>query len=49
MWFCVLNAGIHASIAGVMLAFAIPFSARRQRRESPSHRLEHRLHKPVAF
>jgi NhaA family Na+:H+ antiporter len=49
MWFCVLNAGIHASIAGVMLAFAIPFSARAPHTESPSHRLEHRLHKPVAF
>ncbi len=48
MWFCVLNAGIHASIAGVMLAFAIPFSAREQL-QSPSHRLEHRLHKPVAY
>ncbi|HEU4779262.1 MAG TPA: Na+/H+ antiporter NhaA [Steroidobacteraceae bacterium] len=49
MWFCVLNAGIHASIAGVMLAFAIPFSVRGTGRESPSHRLEHRLHKPVAY
>jgi NhaA family Na+:H+ antiporter len=49
MWICVLNAGIHASIAGVMLAFAIPFSARAPQVESPSHRLEHRLHKPVAY
>jgi NhaA family Na+:H+ antiporter len=49
MWVCVLNAGVHASIAGVMLAFAIPFSATPPRMESPSHRLEHRLHKPVAF
>jgi NhaA family Na+:H+ antiporter len=49
MWFCVLNAGIHASIAGVMLAFAIPFSSRVPGTESPSHRLEHRLHRPVAF
>ena len=49
MWFCVLKAGIHASIAGVMLAFAIPFSARLPQTESPSHRLEHRLHKPVAY
>ena len=44
-----LNAGVHASIAGVMLAFAVPFSASPPRTESPSHRLEHRLHKPVAF
>ena len=29
LWYCVYNAGIHASIAGVMLAFAIPFSPRR--------------------
>jgi NhaA family Na+:H+ antiporter len=49
LWYCLLNAGIHASIAGVLLAFAIPFSARRPGDESPSHRLEHRLHKPVAF
>jgi Na+:H+ antiporter, NhaA family len=49
LWFCVLKAGIHASIAGVMLAFAIPFSARLPQTESPSHRLEHRLHKPVAY
>jgi NhaA family Na+:H+ antiporter len=49
LWYCLLNAGIHASIAGVLLAFAIPFSARTARGESPSHRLEHRLHKPVAF
>lgn len=49
LWVCLLNAGIHASIAGVLLAFAIPFSARRPGDHSPSHRLEHRLHKPVAW
>jgi NhaA family Na+:H+ antiporter len=49
MWFCLLNAGIHASIAGVMLAFAIPFSSRAPESASPSHRLEHWLHKPVAW
>ena len=49
LWYCLLNAGIHASIAGVLLAFAIPFSARNPGTESPSHRLEDRLHKPVAF
>ena len=49
MWYCLLNAGIHASIAGVMLAFAIPFRARTAEAPSPSARLEHRLHKPVAF
>jgi NhaA family Na+:H+ antiporter len=49
MWFLMLMSGVHATIAGVLLAFAIPFSARQDDEESPSHRLEHLLHKPVAF
>lgn len=49
MWFLMLQSGIHATIAGVLLAFAIPFSAKADDEESPSHRLEHILHKPVAF
>jgi NhaA family Na+:H+ antiporter len=49
MWYCVLNAGVHASIAGVILAFAIPFSSPKRGVKSPSHRLEHSLHKPVAY
>lgn len=49
MWFLMLKSGIHATIAGVMLAFAIPFSAKDDDEASPSHRLEHFLHKPVAF
>jgi len=49
MWFLMLKSGIHATIAGVMLAFAIPFSAKDDDKSSPSHKLEHFLHKPVAF
>ncbi len=49
MWFFMLKSGIHATVAGVMLAFAIPFSTKDDDEESPSHRLEHFLHKPVAF
>lgn len=49
MWFLMLKSGIHATIAGVFLAFAIPFSAKQNDEESPSHRLEHFLHKPVTF
>ena len=49
LWFFVLKSGIHATIAGVLLAFAIPFSAKSKDEHSPSHRLEHCLHKPVAF
>ena len=49
MWFLFLKSGVHATIAGVLLAFAIPFSARAEDETSPSHRLEHLLHRPVAF
>lgn len=49
MWFLMLKSGVHATIAGVLLAFAIPFSAKQDDLESPSHLLEHLLHKPVAF
>jgi NhaA family Na+:H+ antiporter len=49
MWFLMLKSGVHATIAGVLLAFAIPFSVKQDDGESPSHRLEHLLHKPVAF
>ncbi|WP_064574211.1 Na+/H+ antiporter NhaA [Cupriavidus gilardii] len=49
MWFLMLKSGVHATIAGVLLAFAIPFSARQDDAASPSHRLEHFLHRPVAF
>jgi Na+:H+ antiporter, NhaA family len=49
LWFLMLKSGVHATIAGVMLAFAIPFSAKADDEASPSHRLEHILHKPVAF
>jgi NhaA family Na+:H+ antiporter len=49
MWFLMLKSGVHATIAGVLLAFAIPYSATEDDAASPSHRLEHILHKPVAF
>lgn len=49
LWFLMFKSGVHATIAGVMLAFAIPFATRDDDTSSPSHRLEHVLHKPVAF
>lgn len=49
MWFLMLKSGVHATIAGVLLAFTIPYSSREDDAESPSHRLEHVLHKPVTF
>ena len=49
MWYFMLRSGVHATIAGVMLAFVIPYSAIQDDTRSPSQRLEHILHKPVAF
>jgi len=49
MWFCCLRSGVHPTLAGVALAFAIPFSPRAEDAASPSHRLENWLHLPVAF
>jgi len=47
MWYCMLRSGIHATLSGVLLAFAIPFG--RGGRTNPSEKLQHWLHKPVAF
>lgn len=49
MWYLMLKSGVHATIAGVLLAFTIPFSGTAADEDSPSHHLEHLLHKPVAF
>ncbi len=49
MWVLMFKSGVHATIAGVLLAFAIPSSAIEDDEESPSHRLENFLHLPVAF
>jgi NhaA family Na+:H+ antiporter len=52
LWLCVLKSGVHATLAGVVLAMTIPLHPSRGRpdaRHSPLHQLEHALHKPVAF
>jgi NhaA family Na+:H+ antiporter len=52
LWVLVLRSGVHATIAGVLLAFAIPLRkspGAPDNEESMLHRLEHALHKPVAF
>ena len=53
LWFCVLQSGIHATIAGVVLALTIPLRPTPGRPDdvagSALHRLEHALHRPVAF
>jgi Na+:H+ antiporter, NhaA family len=47
MWYFLLKSGVHATMAGVLLAFAIPFA--RGDEDSPSFKLQHLLHRPVAF
>lgn len=47
MWYFMLNSGVHATITGVLLAFAIPFG--NGDKKSTSYLLQHWLHKPVAF
>ena len=47
MWYCMLKSGVHATIAGVLLAFAIPFH--KDNKKSPSFKLQHFLHYSVAF
>ncbi len=41
MWYCLFNSGIHATIAGVAMAFSMPLNKLAQ--------VEHMLHKPVNF
>lgn len=47
MWYFMLHSGVHATITGVLLAFAIPFG--NGGKKSTSYVLQHFLHKPVAF
>lgn len=47
MWYFMLHSGVHATITGVLLAFAIPFG--NGDKKSTSYILQHALHKPVAF
>ncbi|MBO9693584.1 Na+/H+ antiporter NhaA [Chryseobacterium sp.] len=48
LWYFLHHSGIHATIAGVLLAFSIPTNASNVE-ISPLEKLEHRLHIPVSF
>ncbi|MFT3827537.1 MAG: Na+/H+ antiporter NhaA [Chitinophagaceae bacterium] len=47
LWYCMLNSGVHATISGVLLAFAIPFGDGGP--NTLSYKLQRFLHIPVAF
>ncbi|MER8793636.1 Na+/H+ antiporter NhaA [Mesorhizobium sp. M0984] len=53
LWVLVLKSGVHATLAGVALALTIPLKispgSGHDLDHSPLHRLEHGLHKVVAF
>jgi NhaA family Na+:H+ antiporter len=49
MWYLMLRSGVHATIAGVLLAWTIPMPSNSADEDSPSHRLERWLSRPVAF
>jgi NhaA family Na+:H+ antiporter len=48
LWICVLKSGVHATLAGIAVGFAVPLRA-GDGQEGPLHRLEHSLHPWVAF
>ncbi|MEM9374733.1 MAG: Na+/H+ antiporter NhaA [Pseudomonadota bacterium] len=49
MWVCVLKSGVHATLAGVITALAIPIHGRDEKDHSPLLKMEHGLQPWVAF
>ena len=49
IWVCVLKSGVHATLAGVAVAFFIPFKGQGDTEQSPLRRAEHGLHPWVSF
>ena len=49
LWYFMHHSGIHATIAGVILAFCIPASKADNEEASPLAKLQHFLHIPVSY
>ncbi|NOZ11496.1 MAG: Na+/H+ antiporter NhaA [Gammaproteobacteria bacterium] len=49
MWVAMLKSGVHATLAGVILAMFIPIKSKTNSQYSPLKSLEHDLHFAVAF
>ena len=49
MWAAMLKSGVHATLAGVILAMFIPLKSKTNTRYSPLKAMEHDLHTVVAF
>jgi len=49
VWVCVLKSGVHATLAGVAVAFAIPLKVEMPGGDSPLRRCEHALHPWVTY
>ncbi|WP_029133126.1 Na+/H+ antiporter NhaA [Sedimenticola selenatireducens] len=49
MWAAMLKSGVHATLAGVILAMFIPMKSKSDPQHSPLKEMEHDLHSVVAF
>ncbi len=49
LWFCFYHAGLHTTLAGVLVGMAIPMRDKSQNHHSPLNRCMHMLHPWVSF